>query len=344
MNWSELYEEWKGGKVRPVYLFSGEEEYVKERALEQLRAMLLPPGLESMNETVLNDPPAAALIESAETLPFMSDRRLVVVKDPALLTGGGRASKEMEADADRLCQWLKNPPPDCVTVFYLHGEGDGRKKLFTFIAKNHAAVKFDLLEDRELSKWVAAQLKPDKKKMEPAALTELTFLAGRSLSRLASELEKLRAYAQDRPTVTVDDVRAVVTPSLESSVFRLVDAVIDRDLQTAGQLTALLTEQGESALGILAMLTRQVRFMAYMKVMRDAGEPLASVEKKLAMNHYGAQRTERQIRRFSAETLMDAYRDCVDADFSVKSGQARDRAALDRVIFRLARMPRSREI
>lgn len=339
MNWSELYDEWKSGTVRPVYLFSGEEEYVKESAVQRLREMLLPPGLESLNETVLTDPDAASLIEAAETLPFMSDRRLVLVKDLSLLLNG-RASKEMESDAERLCQWLKNPPPESVVVFWLHGEGDGRKKLFTCIAKQHAAVKFDLLEDRELSRWVAGQLKADKKKMEPAALAEMTLLAGRGLSRLAAELEKLRAYVQDRPVITVRDVQAVVTPSLESSVFRLVDAVIDRDLQTAGQLTERLTEQGESALGILAMLTRQVRFMAYMKAMRDAGEPLAAIEKKLAINHYGAQRTERQIRRFSAETLMAAYRECVEADFSVKSGQARDRAALDRIIFRLARMPK----
>lgn len=337
MNWSELYGEWKNGTVRPVYLFSGEEEYVKESAVQRLRGMLLPPGLETLNETVLNDPPAATLIEAAETLPFMSDKRLVLVKDLSLLMNG-RASKDADSDAERLVKWLDDPPQDCVVVFYLHGEGDGRKKLFTTIAKKHAAVKFDLLEDKEIGKWISGQLKKDGKKMEPAAVSELTFLAGRGLSRLAGEVEKLRAYVQDRPTITQEDVRAVVSPSLESSVFRLVDAVIDRDLQTAGQLLTLLIDQGESTLGILAMLTRQVRFMAYMKAMRDDGQPLPAIEKALAMNHYGAQRTERQIRRFSAQTLMQAYQMCVDADYSVKSGQARDRAALDRVIFLLARM------
>lgn len=337
MTWSELYDEWKNGKIRPVYLFSGEEEYVKESAIQRLRGMLLPPGLETLNETVLNDPPAGTLIEAAETLPFMSDHRLVLVKDLSLLMNG-RVGKDADSDVERLVKWLENPPQDCVTVFYLHGEGDGRKKLFTTIAKKHASVKFDLLEDREIGKWISGQLKKDGKKMEPAAVSELTFLAGRGLSRLSGEMEKLRAYVQDRPTITAEDVRAVVSPSLESSVFRLVDAVIDRDLQTAGQLLTLLIEQGESTLGILAMLTRQVRFMAYMRAMRDDGQPLQAIEKALAMNHYGAQRTERQIRRFSAATLMQAYQMCVDADFSVKSGQARDRAALDRVIFLLARM------
>lgn len=337
MNWSELYDEWKNGKIRPVYLFSGEEEYVKESAIQRLRGMLLPPGLETLNETVLNDPAAATLIEAAETLPFMSDKRLVLVKDLSLLMSG-KAGKEADSDAERLSQWLENPPQDCVVVFYLHGEGDGRKKLFAAIAKKHAAVKFDLLEDKEIGKWIAGQLKKEGKKMEPAAVAELTFLAGRGLSRLSGEVEKLRAYVQDRPMITPEDVRAVVSPSLESSVFRLVDAVIDRDLQTAGQLLTLLIEQGESTLGILAMLTRQVRFMAYMKAMREEGQPMATIEKTLAMNHYGAQRTERQIRRFSTETLMQAYQMCVDADFSVKSGQARDRAALDRIIFLLARL------
>lgn len=337
MNWSELFDEWKAGTVRPVYLFSGEEEFVKESALQTLRKMILPAGLETLNETVLNDPPAATLIEAAETLPFMSDKRLVVVKDLSLLMNG-RVTKDAEGETDRIVKWLENPPQDCVTLFYLRGEGDGRKKLFTTIAKKHAAVKFDLLDDNAIAKRIAKELKSDGKKMESAAVSELTFLAGRSLSRLLGEVEKLRAYVQDRSVIKVEDVRAVVTPSLESSVFRLVDAVIDRDLQTAGQLQTLLIEQGESTLGILAMLTRQVRFMAYMKAMRDEGEPLQAIEKALAMNHYGAQRTERQIRRFSAKTLMEAYQACVEADYSVKSGQVRDRAALDRIIFLLARM------
>lgn len=340
MTWSELFDEWKAGKLRPVYLFSGEEEYVKESALQTLRSKVLPEGLETMNETVLNDPPAEALIEAAETLPFMSDHRLVVVKDLSLLMNG-KASKDAESEAERLVKWLEDPPQDSITVFYLRGEGDGRKKLFTTIAKKHAAVKFDLLEDKDIAKKINSELKSDKKKIEPAAVAELTFLAGRSLSRLLSEVEKLRAYVQDRPVITAEDVRAVVTPSLESSVFRLVDAVIDRDLQTAGQLLTLLMEQGESTLGILAMLTRQVRFMAHMRAMKDAGQPLAVIEKSLGMNHYGAQRTERQIRRFSARTLMQAYETCVEADYSVKSGQSRDRAALDRVIFLLARMEKT---
>lgn len=337
MTWSELYDEWKNGKIRPVYLFTGEEEFIKESALQRLRELLLPPGLETLNETVLNDPPAATLIEAAETLPFMADHRLVVVKDLSLLMNG-KTSKDADSDVERLVKWLENPPQDSVTLFYLHGEGDGRKKLFTTLAKKHAAVKFDLLEDREIAKWINNRLKKDGKKMDPAAVGELTFLAGRGLSRLSGEVEKLRSYVQDRPIIGVEDVRAVVSPSLESSVFRLVDAVIDRDLQTAGQLLTLLIDQGESTLGILAMLTRQIRFMAYMKSMRDEGQPLPAIEKALAMNHYGAQRTERQIRRFSAQTLMQAYQACVDADYSVKNGQARDRAALDRVIFLLARM------
>ena len=110
MNWSELFDEWKDGKIRPVYLFSGEEEFVKESALQTLRKKILPEGLETLNETVLNDPTAVTLIEAAETLPFMSERRLVVVKDLSLLMNG-RTGKDADSEADRLVQWLENPPP-----------------------------------------------------------------------------------------------------------------------------------------------------------------------------------------------------------------------------------------
>ena len=75
------------GKIAPCYVFEGTEEYIKRSALAALRKKLLPAGLEDMNEARLTDPDANALIAAAETLPFMADKRLVLVLESGMLSG-----------------------------------------------------------------------------------------------------------------------------------------------------------------------------------------------------------------------------------------------------------------
>ena len=110
MDRKEFMQAIKEGKLRGAYLLEGTEENIKAAALSALRKKLLPEGLEELNENLLDNPPTDALIAAAETLPFLADQRLVVVREhPAL---SGRA----EAD-DRLLDYLQQVPESCVLVF-----------------------------------------------------------------------------------------------------------------------------------------------------------------------------------------------------------------------------------
>ena len=97
MTWKEFYAQLKSGALESVYLFSGPEEYLKREALGELRRALLPEGLEQLNETVLEGATAAQIVEAAETLPFMCERRVVEVRDWAPLLSGKARDEESEA-------------------------------------------------------------------------------------------------------------------------------------------------------------------------------------------------------------------------------------------------------
>ena len=87
MDRKEFARQVKEGGVRGAYLFEGPEENIKAAALSQLRKALLPEGLEELNESVMDAPSADELIAAAETLPFLADKRLVVVRDHPALSG-----------------------------------------------------------------------------------------------------------------------------------------------------------------------------------------------------------------------------------------------------------------
>ena len=90
-----FFDELKSGTVRNVYCFYGPEAFIRRSALDTLRKKVLMPGLEGMNETILSAPTAQQIMESCETLPMMSDYRLIIVQDCALLTSGKAKDESM---------------------------------------------------------------------------------------------------------------------------------------------------------------------------------------------------------------------------------------------------------
>ena len=156
MDFNDFYKAIKEERYQSVYLFSGPEELTKKEALAALRKAILPPGLEALNEATLEGCSAQAIIDSAETLPVMCPRRVVVVRDwPPLCAAKAKAD---EADVERMLEWLKNPPESCILIFYMSVELDGRKKLPTALKKMGASVEFNHLSGALLLKWCNQRL------------------------------------------------------------------------------------------------------------------------------------------------------------------------------------------
>ena len=334
MTWNEFYQQLNAGVIHPVYLFTGPEEYVKREALDALRSKLLPPGLETLNDATLEGVTAQRITDAAETMPMMCQRRIVTVRDwaPLLPT----KSRNEEDEVAWMDKWLDNPPDSCALVFYMRQEPDGRKKMSGLLKKKAQTVTFDLLSDSELSRWCAGRLKKRGKRISAKALNTLTYMAGRELTRLCGELDKLCAYVgEDRPEISEDDVRAIVSASLEYNVFELLNSLLSGDVKTGQQTVNSLLQGGQTPIGILAMLTRQVRQLAHMKCALDAGDTAARVQEQLKLHPYAARQTAKQCARLSAAWLTDLYTRCVESDYAVKSGQLRDREALDTIVLRI---------
>ena len=333
MDWNEFYRSLDENRVQPVYLFTGPEQYVKAEALQKLRDKLLPPGLEALNESVMEGATAQQITDAAETLPMMCDRRLVVVRDWAPLLSG--KSKNEENEVEWMARWLEHPAESCALVFYMRESADGKKKLTGLLKKKAAAVDFEFLPDSELSKWCRAQLKAQGKTITKPAFNTLTFMAGRALIRLKGELDKLAAYVGENKEITEADVRSVVPASLEYSVFEVMDALLAGDMLKAQRTVNSLLEGGQTAMGLLAMLIRQLRQMAHMKCALDAGKPAQSVQEALNLHPYAARQTARQCAKLSADWLRGLYEKGVESDYAVKSGRLRDQDALNALLLNI---------
>ena len=319
MNHTAFFDAVKSGNIAECYLFEGPEEYIKQQALKALCAKLLPPGLEDMNMTDLTDPDADALIAAAETLPFMGEKRLVIVRECSLITAGRKAEDERKVEA--LTDYLGHISPSTCLVFYVKGKADGRKKLYTLIKKKNAIVDFSQMNDVECADWARKTMRRMGKQLDGENAGRLVFTVGRDAALLRQEMEKLASYLDDRDVVTAEDIDAVCTRSTECTVFQMVDAQVAGNTDRAFALLRDMVRAGEDRIGILAMLLRQYRILYHMRCLLDERTPPNAQAQLLGIPPFSVGRTQQQARHFEVGRLREAYDYLMDYEYRIKQGR-----------------------
>ena len=341
MNHTEFFRAVKNKNIPPVILMEGPEEYIKQTALQQLRKALLPPGLEALNETVLENPDLSTLVAAAETLPLMAERRLVVVRECSLLRPGKKGGEEPaggDAHTQAFCEYVARVPPTACLVFYERGKADGRKKLYAAIKKHGAVALFDTLGHGELNRWIVQTLKSLGKDIPPSAAAQLAFTVGRDAGLLRGEMEKLAAHTGERPQVLPEDIQAVATKSLEASVFDMVDALVEGKSAQAFLLFEHMLRTGSSRFGILAMILRQYRILFHYTALVQSGASSAQIRTRLGIPPFAVDRAARQAKAYAPHQLQAAMALCVDTEFAVKSGRMAEEGAVERAMLALSRL------
>jgi len=328
MDRKDFYRALAQGSLPSVLLFEGEEEQMKQSALADLRRTYLPPGMEALNETVLEAPAADQLIADAETQPFMADRRLVIVRDlPAL---SGRAEAE-----DRLMAWLPSVPPSTLLVFYCTGKPDGRKKLYTAVKKLGGIVTFSPLRGAELTRFVTEAFRQAGKECDDRTAEYLIFTVGDDTGLLLNEVQKLAAGTGDRPSVLSSDINALATPSTECTVFQMVDAVVTGQRGRALKLLRNQLLSGTDRMAILAMLLRQYRLLQHIKIMQYEKRSGDFIRSSLGVPPFAVDQYVRQASGYTGGQIKRAVRICFDTEFAVKSGRIQQEGSVESVVIKL---------
>ncbi len=316
------------GTFPSVMLFEGEEEHLKQSALRALQEKLLPQGLEDLNRTLLDAPETDQIIAAAETLPFMSERRLIIVRDhPALI---GRA----EVD-DRLTDYLHSVPASAILLFYCTRKPDARKKLYVAIKKLNGIVVFSPLRDRELTTFVTSAFRELGKECDERTADFLVFTCGSDTGLLLTEIAKVASHAGDALSIHPDSVRAVATPSAECTVFQMVDAVVSGQSSRAFLLMRNQLLAGTDRMYMLSMLLRQFRLLQHIKIMQYEKRSAAEIRSALGVPPFAADQYVRQASGWTNGQVKKAVNLCFDTEYGVKSGRLNQEGALEAVMLKL---------
>jgi DNA polymerase-3 subunit delta len=307
------------GRLKPVYLFEGPDEYRKLRALEALKRVAIGESPAAMAFEWLEGVPAARVCELARTVPFFVGKRLLVA------TG---VEKYGDADLAALSEYAAEPAPDAVVVFWAEGNLDRRKKLFKLFEKIDATYGFDHLAGRARAARIAAEAEKLGLKLSEDAVAYLDFALAPDLFTVVRELEKLAAYAGDEE-VSAATVAEVAATSRVEKAYDTVRYVGEGKLGLALAALRRLVIGGERPESIIGLFARQVRLIWLAKELRDAGLGPAEIASRLKVPPLYVSEYVGAAERLDADRLLELHHLLAELDRGVKTGRVPAALALE---------------
>jgi DNA polymerase III subunit delta len=253
----------------------------------------------------------AQIAAAVSAMPFLSDKRLVIVKD-FLATSKADQQK-------KLIPTLENLPDSTVLVLAESTTPDKRTSLFKHLNKNASLRLFEKPKGAALSQWVIRKAEKNKGQMDSRTAAYLIQAVGNDLWQLANEVQKLALFAKNQ-AITPDMIDQLVTGSIEQSIFTMTDQLAKNDVAGVLKTMRRLQNQGQEAPYLFAMITRQFRIMLEMKALAEQRTPQNAIASKMSIHPYVVKTTLGQCRNFSHSQLKRALRKLLEVDRRLKTG------------------------
>lgn len=314
-----------------LYIFHGEETYLRDFYLGKMKESLLSGGLDDFNYHALpaKDFSMQRLHEAVDAMPMMSERTFVVVYDYDLDKGAKEELIELVEDL-----------PDYVCLVFVYDviefKLDNRSKLAKVMREKGKVVDFARQEQGDLTDWIARRFRAMGHDISTEDARYLIFLCGDLMTGLISEIGKIGTYAKEK-RVTRQDIDAVATPQLDAVVFQMTDAIAAGGFEKAFSVLGDLLHMQEAPIKLMSVLGRQVRQLYTARLAIESGKGNKWLMELWGMRSaYPADKLMQSARKFSLDWCRRAVLHCEKTDLAMKSTGVDGQEALTGLLLELA--------
>ncbi|MCG1022310.1 DNA polymerase III subunit delta [Sutcliffiella horikoshii] len=329
----------KAKHFAPIYLLLGTEGFL----MREIRNAIIEHALDveehdfNLSFYDMEEQSVDVAIEDSETLPFMGERRVVVMTNPFFLTAEKNKSK-MEHNTDRFISYIKEAAPYTILVIQAPYEKlDERKKIVKELKKQAEVIEAQPLGERDLKLWMKDKAMQNGAVLEDAAAEELLKIAGVNLSVLAQEINKMAMYiGVSDQEISVDTVKLLAAKSIEHSVFELIEKMVHRRVDEALELFYDLVRNNEEPIKLHALIANQFRLLYQVKDLSEQGYSQQKMAGILRVHPYRVKLASQQGRYFERAELMKMVDNLAEADYLMKSGKIDKQLAMEMLLIKLA--------
>ncbi len=334
-----------------MYILLGEDEFSLRQSLEEIKRSIGDETILTANTTTFDSQQVTLdqLRTVCETVPFLAERRLVIIKGLLERFGPGvRASSRKKVtratkQQDEYKSWdaYVSKLPESTILVLIEGRITSKNPLFRELSNKAEVRSFPLLRGTKLLQWIQRRVKEEGGSIAPQSVDLLAKLVGGDLWVMTSEINKLVLFASGR-RIEEEDVRMVVSYDQQANVFAMVDAILEFKAGVAEQSLQQLLQRGAAPAYLLVMLSRQVRMIVRAKELRSQGRPELEIQNRLGLaSEFVLRKTLGQANMYPLERLKEVYHKLLEADLSIKTGKYEGELALTILIAELAQRHRT---
>lgn len=298
----------------PVYLAVGDDRLMRDTVVDRIRARVAELGDLDFNSETLEGGSVTGveIVDAANTFPFASEKRLVIVRD---------AEKLSKDDQAIVAEYLASPSETSVLMLLAEKLARNTKLFSAVLAVGpKAVIDTGQRSKRDLPATVVSMALGKGLVLSPSDASYLIERAGRSTVKLDSELDKIVAFVGDRNRIDRSDIDAVVVPARDVAPWELPDAVSARDLATLVELVGDLFDDGRSPIELLGSSIRRIRDLLSIKALRDRGEGPSAIAAALGQPEWKLRSLIQWAEAYESEELRAALIGAAQADADMKSG------------------------
>ena len=335
LNESQLKEQIKGNHFSNSYLIYGEESYLKEHYISQLKKKIVDPTFESFNlhqfegkDISLDD-----ILKDAQMLPMMSEYNLVLVRDYPV--------EKSKSDLKLLSEFLADVPESTILILVYDAiEPDVKsasfKKIITAFDNAGAVVNMEKRSENDVAKLLVSGAKKRGSVLDMNNAKYLVSVSGNDLKNLLNELDKLSYFAQGRE-ITKDIIDNMATKCLQARVYDLSKSVVAGNSDMAYSVLDTLFNMKEDPILILAVIGGVYVDMYRVKCAKTAGCSYDDVAKHYNYRgrEFALRNASRDCANLSENQLRESLDEIMNTDLKLKSTATDKKLLLEELIVKL---------
>ncbi len=335
----ELKNALKAKTLDRLYFFHGEETFLLNHYLGQMKKLTLDPLTESFNFHRLNSETFEIrdFADAVENLPMMAENTFIWVDEIDIF-------KLNESEREKMTAVLSDIPEYCSVVFtYIASEfkPDKRlKKLWDAVNSNGLIVNFEKQNQRDLIAWVTRHFAAEKKSISSDLCAYLIDITGGTMTALAGEISKICAYSGS-DIIVKSDIDAVTEPVMEAVAFEMTNLMVQGQYGAALQKLHTLFKMQQEPVVILGAIGAHFRRLGVARTLQDHGKTYSDLMRICGMSDYAAKKTMDMSRRFSAKFCAFAAELILETDNALKTSYDEPQRLLEVLILRLAQEARN---
>jgi DNA polymerase III subunit delta len=344
-------------KLRPAYVFVGDEAFFRKRFRDAILQHLVPAELRdfSLFEFDLAENDLAEILDRARTPSLMAPFQVFFVRGVKALFGRGSNEEKLAAIED----YCKNPNPDALIVFvadHISIPADARRmemqdkeryqRIRETMGQYCGIVELARVEEGEAVRWINDYCAGRSVKIDLDGARELVDALGGDMMMISNELEKLILYVAPKNHITLGVVETMVLAAKQRSLYELTDAISAKERVRALEILDAILSSGdgeEAAIGHIYMLAKTFRQMLVIleRNVRDQRMLWAALWQGFRVPPFAADDIIRQARRYkSRRELTRAIRLVAKADLALRSNPVSKRMVLERLVMELTTEPK----